>query len=139
MPKPSVLRFSVLLAIAMLVPAVVGAQSFNGSISGAVKDPSGAIVSGAEMVLKNEARGVEFKYKSTDKGDYAFRNLTPQHKPHAPRQLNNGLLQVTHPVLAHVHAALGEPVLTRCRILSEPHDLFLGLEEDVLRLTFTGE
>src|SRR5262249_7167912 len=77
MPKAYVLRFSVLLTIALLVPAVVGAQSFNGSVSGTVKDPSGAIVAGAEMVLKNEAKGVEFKYKSTDRGEYAFRNLTP--------------------------------------------------------------
>ena len=65
-----------LLAIsAMGVPG--WAQSFNGSIAGVVKDPSGAIVGGAEMILKNQAKGVELRRTSTDKGDYAFRNLVP--------------------------------------------------------------
>jgi Carboxypeptidase regulatory-like domain len=77
MPRPSVLRFSLLLVMALLLPSAARAQSFNGSISGTVKDQSGGVVTGAEMVLKNEAKGVEFKYKSTDKGEYAFRNLTP--------------------------------------------------------------
>ncbi|HUL79781.1 MAG TPA: carboxypeptidase-like regulatory domain-containing protein [Vicinamibacteria bacterium] len=53
------------------------AQSFNGSISGAVKDPSGAIVRGAELALKGQAKGVETRRTSTEKGDYAFRNLVP--------------------------------------------------------------
>ena len=48
-----------ILVLAVSSVGVPGwAQSFNGSISGAVKDPSGAIVGGAELVLKNQAKGV---------------------------------------------------------------------------------
>ena len=65
------------LAAAVLVPGWLRAQSFNGSISGTVKDPSGAIVSGAEMALKNQATGVELTRTSSEQGEYAFRNLVP--------------------------------------------------------------
>ena len=64
-----------LLVVVPLSP--VWAQSFNGSISGTVKDPSGGIVAGAELVLKNQAAGVELRRTATDKGEYAFRNLVP--------------------------------------------------------------
>lgn len=67
-----------LLAVAAaLLPARAQAQSFNGSIAGRVLDPAGAVVSGAELALKNVAAGVEVKRTSTDAGEYAFRNLTP--------------------------------------------------------------
>ena len=67
-----------ILALAVSSIGVSGwAQSFNGSISGAVKDPSGAIVRGAELVLKDQAKGVETRRTSTENGGYAFRNLVP--------------------------------------------------------------
>ena len=42
-----------------------------------MKDPPGAVVGGAEMVVKNMATGVEIKRVSSDEGEYAFRNLVP--------------------------------------------------------------
>ena len=66
-----------LAVVATLIPAWAQAQSFNGSIAGRVLDPAGAVVSGAELALKNVAAGVEVKRTSTDAGEYAFRNLTP--------------------------------------------------------------
>jgi hypothetical protein len=69
-------RLSLLLFAAAL-PALTQAQSFNGSVSGTVRDATGAVVANAEMVLKNLATGVELKRASTDEGEYAFRNLVP--------------------------------------------------------------
>jgi hypothetical protein len=69
-------RFPILFLMAAL-PSLAQAQSFNGSIAGTVKDPTGATVAAAEMVLKNTATGVEIKRASTDAGEYAFRNLVP--------------------------------------------------------------
>jgi Carboxypeptidase regulatory-like domain len=66
-----------LLLIAALLPVSGHAQSFNGSIAGRVLDPSGAVVSGADLVLKNVNAGVEVSRKSNDAGEYAFRNLLP--------------------------------------------------------------
>jgi hypothetical protein len=68
---------SPLLVLAALVPLVAHAQSFNGSVTGRVLDQSGAVVSGAELVLKNVATGLETRRTSTESGEYAFRNLTP--------------------------------------------------------------
>jgi hypothetical protein len=68
---------SLLLAAAWLLPVTGQAQSFNGSISGTVKDSTGAIVPGAEMALKNQATGVELTRTSSERGEYAFRNLVP--------------------------------------------------------------
>jgi hypothetical protein len=77
MRKSVAVRLSVFAFTAALLPAWVQAQSFNGSIAGRVMDPSGAVVSGADLVLKNVSAGVEMKRKSNDAGEYAFRNLLP--------------------------------------------------------------
>ncbi len=77
MRKALLIPLSLLVVAVALPPEPARAQSFNGSISGAVKDPSGAIVKGVELVLKNQAAGVELRRTSTDKGEYAFRNLVP--------------------------------------------------------------
>ncbi len=77
MRKSRIIPASLLLAVAVLLPVSAWAQSFNGSISGTVKDPSGASISGADLALKNQAGGIEMKRTSLEKGEYAFRNLVP--------------------------------------------------------------
>ncbi len=77
MRTPRAIPLSLILALVVLLPVPGRAQSFNGSISGTVKDPSGASVKGAELVLKNQAGGIELRRTSLDKGEYAFRNLVP--------------------------------------------------------------
>ncbi len=70
--------FSLLLAAALLLlPVASHPQSFNGSVSGTVADPSGSPVPGADLVLKNTATGVELQRISEADGGYAFRNLLP--------------------------------------------------------------
>jgi hypothetical protein len=70
--------FSLLLAAALLLlPVASHAQSFNGSVSGTVADPSGSPVPGAALVLKNTGTGVELQRISEADGGYAFRNLLP--------------------------------------------------------------
>ena len=44
---------AILVVLAVLFPVRAQAQSFNGSISGKVMDSTGAVVAGAELVLKN--------------------------------------------------------------------------------------
>jgi Carboxypeptidase regulatory-like domain len=77
MHKSRLFPLTLSLAMAALLPALVVAQSFNGSIAGTVRDPAGAVVASAEMVLKNMATGVEIKRSSDERGEYAFRNLVP--------------------------------------------------------------
>jgi Carboxypeptidase regulatory-like domain len=52
-------------------------QAGRGSISGLVSDPSGAIVSGAQMVLRNPETGVTQHTLTTSGGLYTFISLNP--------------------------------------------------------------
>ncbi len=72
------LPFSLLLAAALLLlPVASHPQSFNGSVSGTVLDPSGSPVAAAALVLKNTGTGLELRRSSEANGGYAFRNLVP--------------------------------------------------------------
>jgi hypothetical protein len=53
------------------------AQSDYGSISGFAKDPSGAVVPKAKMVIKNEATNEEHSATTNDSGYYIVTNLQP--------------------------------------------------------------
>ncbi len=53
------------------------AQSFNGTISGRVTDPTGAAVPNAELTLTSVATGSVAKAKSGPEGLYSFPNLRP--------------------------------------------------------------
>jgi hypothetical protein len=77
MRKASLLPLVILVVMAILLPVSGKAQSFNGSVAGKVMDPTGAVVANVDLVLKNVGTGVELRRKSTESGDYAFRNLVP--------------------------------------------------------------
>ncbi len=47
----------------------------TGSISGTIKDPSGAVIPGVIVTVTNTAMGIARKVTADSKGDYAFRTL----------------------------------------------------------------
>ncbi|MBO0723623.1 MAG: carboxypeptidase regulatory-like domain-containing protein, partial [Blastocatellia bacterium] len=51
---------------------LANAQIDRGRVTGTVKDPSGAVVAGAQLTLTNEATGVAQKVGSTSSGSYVF-------------------------------------------------------------------
>src|SRR5918912_1681358 len=51
--------------------------STSGTLRGTVKDPSGAVVSGANVVLLNERTKEERKVVTNDEGGYFFTAVTP--------------------------------------------------------------
>ncbi len=53
------------------------AQSPTGTISGIVTDPTGAAVTGAEIVVVNDATRVQLETQSNGEGIYVIPNLTP--------------------------------------------------------------
>ncbi len=66
----------VLLAMVCLVAAVaVSAQTFRGSILGTVTDPSGAVVPGARVTVRNVATGVGREVETDDNGTYSVPEL----------------------------------------------------------------
>ena len=56
---------------------VAGAQSPNGTISGLVTDSSGAVVVGADVLLENDATGVQHSAKTNREGIYLLPNVPP--------------------------------------------------------------
>jgi hypothetical protein len=53
------------------------AQSSNATLNGTVTDSNGAVIPDAELTLTNQATGFEANFKSNERGEYTFRNLTP--------------------------------------------------------------
>ena len=67
----------VLLALTFLLSSSLYAQIDTGSIVGIVKDPSGAVISGATVTLKNSATGVTRVVTTNQDGGYQFAAVTP--------------------------------------------------------------
>ena len=63
-----------ILAIALFC-ALVSQAATSGSISGTVKDPSGAVLPGVALTLKNASLGTPYKTTSDASGYYSFPNL----------------------------------------------------------------
>jgi hypothetical protein len=60
-----------------LLSARLYAQSPNGTISGLVVDPTGAIIVGADVLAANDATGVQYSSKTNESGIYVISNLPP--------------------------------------------------------------
>ena len=63
------------LTCALFVSFPVCAQVTGGTLSGTVSDPSGASISGAQLIIKNVATGVERPLTTNDHGFYTAVNL----------------------------------------------------------------
>jgi hypothetical protein len=64
------------LGLLMLAPAAALAQD-TASLTGTIRDPSGAVLSGADIVIKNTATGIVRKLKSNASGEYVAAALQP--------------------------------------------------------------
>lgn len=68
--------FVMALSCLLFVPRA-RAQSPNGTISGVVLDPTGAVIPEADVLVANDATGVQYSAKSTREGLYLVSNLPP--------------------------------------------------------------
>src|SRR5215471_11802308 len=64
-------------ALAIAVSAYAQATAGLGSVSGTVRDASGAVVPGASVVVSNEAKGIKRSMTTTDAGVFAAPALVP--------------------------------------------------------------
>src|SRR6266481_122365 len=74
--KTSCVRALVLLSVCLLVSGIVLAQSDLGTISGFIKDPSGATIAGAKVTVQNKS-GVERQATTNESGYYTITNVPP--------------------------------------------------------------
>jgi hypothetical protein len=66
------LRLTALLLCVLSLVGVLSAQTGNGTITGVVTDPTGAVVANAPIEVKNPETGVVFRAVSTDTGNYTI-------------------------------------------------------------------
>jgi len=64
-----------LVAVFLVVASVAFGQVGNGTITGVVTDPAGAVIPGASVEAKNTNTGVVFSAVSTNTGDYTIPDL----------------------------------------------------------------
>ena len=101
MSKKVALRLCILSLLIMAL-AVAGMAQTTASIKGTVTDPSGAAVSGAKVLVKNTARGIERTTQTNSSGDYEVPALPPgnytveiQGSGFQPQQVTNLPLEVS--------------------------------------------
>ena len=66
-----------LFLLVALLPATVWAQAYSGSLTGVIKDPSGAVVPGAEVKLTDVNKGYSLDVKTDESGRYLLRSIAP--------------------------------------------------------------
>jgi hypothetical protein len=71
------LRIAFLFACAVSLALPLAAQSTNGTINGRVLDPSNKVIGGADILVINDATGVQYSGKTNEDGIYVVPNLPP--------------------------------------------------------------
>jgi hypothetical protein len=61
----------------LVLPALLCAQGYFGTVSGELTDPSGAVVPGAKVVITDLAKGFRFSVMSDDAGRYLLTSVPP--------------------------------------------------------------
>ncbi|MGZ4733125.1 MAG: carboxypeptidase-like regulatory domain-containing protein [Terriglobales bacterium] len=69
------MRVRMIFAFAVLFSASMVAQTFRGTILGTVTDASGAVISGANVMVKNAATGLERSTQTSVDGSYSVPEL----------------------------------------------------------------
>src|SRR5579872_1336350 len=75
--RDSFLRLMAALLFGLAFSPAVHAQLSTGSVTGIVRDPSGAVVAQADVVLRNVDTAVERATTSNSAGNYLFLNVNP--------------------------------------------------------------
>src|SRR5882724_6391238 len=69
------MKFRMLLGFVLFAAVSLSAQTFRGTILGTVTDPSGAVVAGAKVSVKNVATGLERTTDTSEDGSYSLPEL----------------------------------------------------------------
>jgi hypothetical protein len=94
-----------LLVCLFLAVSVSVAQSPNGTVSGIVLDPSGGLIVGANVLIINNATGVEYPGKANNEGYYVVPNIPPG--TYRIQVSNTGFKTIIKPdIVIHVEDAL---------------------------------
>ena len=67
--------FLLLLALTLGIPQAYWAQETSAGINGTIRDPSGAVIPGAQITLRNVDTGVQRSTVSNDSGTYVLADI----------------------------------------------------------------
>lgn len=103
--RNSVRKVAFLQIITLLFVATMVAQSPSATINGLVLDPSGAAIAGANIVVVNDATGVQYTTKTNREGIYVVPNVPPG--PYRIQVSNAGFKTIIKPdIVIHIQDAL---------------------------------
>ena len=74
-PRCSAARYAILVVLLFLSTAFAHAQFDTAEVLGTIKDPSGASISGATVVLTDLAKGIKVSHQTDANGNYGFANV----------------------------------------------------------------
>lgn len=98
-------RVVALLVCLFFAASLSVAQSPNGTISGIVLDPSGGVIVGANVLIINNATGVEYPGRANSEGYYVVPNIPPG--TYRIQVSNSGFKTIIKPdIVIHVEDAL---------------------------------
>src|ERR1700684_4253145 len=69
------MRARIILTFVLLAAVSLSAQTFRGTILGTATDPSGAVIAGAQVTVKNVATGLERTTETSADGSYSLPEL----------------------------------------------------------------
>src|SRR5215813_14298814 len=69
------MRFRMIAAFVVVAVASLAAQTFRGTILGTVTDPTGAVVAGAQVKVRNSSTGLERQTVTGSDGSYSVPEL----------------------------------------------------------------
>jgi hypothetical protein len=75
--RSRVLRWGTLVCALVMSPLLVPAQEFRGQIGGAITDPSGASIPGAQITITNIATNIASTTLANEAGSYTILYLVP--------------------------------------------------------------
>ena len=69
--------WSLLIACLFAIPHVSLAQSYFGTVTGVLTDPTGAVIPGVRLILTDQEKGYAYNAKSDGEGRYLYRSVPP--------------------------------------------------------------
>src|SRR5579862_2593127 len=66
-----------LITTIIAIPTMLLGQAYFGTVSGVLTDGTGAVVSGAQVILADQQKGYTFNTTSDNDGRYLFRSVPP--------------------------------------------------------------